>query len=137
MTIDQAQNRIIEEMASCEEWFDKYEFLIEQGKKLNVLEDRFRIEENLIPGCQSQVWLRADLIDGKLHFAADSDTQITKGIIALLLRVLNDRSPRDIAAADLYFILETGLGSNLSPSRANGLASIVRQMKRHAEKVLG
>ncbi|MEZ4599646.1 MAG: SufE family protein [Syntrophotaleaceae bacterium] len=133
MTINEVQDRIIVEMAACGEWFDKYEYLIDQGRKLDALEDRFRTEENLIPGCQSRVWLHAEGIYGKIRFSADSDTLITKGMIALLLRVLNDRPAEEICSADLYFIRETGLSTNLSPSRANGLASIVLQMKRQAE----
>lgn len=136
MTINEAQDRIIAQMSSYGEWFDKYEYLIEQGKKLAGLEDGFKNEEHLVPGCQSQVWLLSEFAEGRIHFTADSDTLITKGMISLLLRALNDHPPGDIVNADLYFIQKTGLGSNLSPSRANGLASIVLQMKRHAERFL-
>ncbi len=136
MTINEAQDRIIVEMSSYGEWFDKYEYLIEQGKQLANLEDGLKTEERLVPGCQSQVWLLSEIAEGRIHFTADSDTLITKGMISLLLRVLNGHPPSDIVAAELYFIQETGLGSNLSPSRANGLASLVRQMKRHAERSL-
>ena len=140
MTINEIQNRIINEMASFEEWFDKYEYLIEQGKKLKPLNDDFKIEENLIKGCQSSVWVHADtngVSGGKIHFGADSDTLITRGMIALLLKVLNNRAPREILDADLYFIQETGLSSNLSPSRANGLNSIAKQMKQLAKDLNG
>jgi cysteine desulfuration protein SufE len=136
MTINEIQNRIISDMASFEEWFDKYEYLVEQGRRLGTLEDRFRVDANLIKGCQSSVWVHADLIEGRMRFGADSDTRITRGMIALLLRVLNDQTPGDILAADLYFLQQTGLSTNLSPSRANGLASIVLQMKRYAEQAL-
>jgi cysteine desulfuration protein SufE len=134
MTIDEIQNRIIDEMASREEWFDKYEYLVAQGKILAPLENRFKVDENLIPGCQSQVWIHGELVDGKVHFGADSDTLITRGMIALVIRVLNDREPRDIVDADLYFLQKTGLDTNLSPSRANGLAAIIRHMKRYATR---
>ncbi|MDY6954091.1 MAG: SufE family protein [Thermodesulfobacteriota bacterium] len=133
MTIDEAQDQIVSDMASREEWFDKYEYLVEQGKNLEALDDRFKVEAHVIQGCQSKVWVCAECIEGKVQYGADSDALITRGLIALLLRVLNHKVPEDIVKADLYFIQETGLGSHLSPSRANGLVAIVRQMKRWAE----
>jgi cysteine desulfuration protein SufE len=132
MEIDDIQNRIIEEMAATEAWLDKYEYLVEQGRRLDPLGEDLRDDANAISGCQSKVWLHAVFSDGKLHFRADSDTLITKGMIALLLRVLNHRRPRHIIGADLYFIQKTGLASHLSPSRANGLMAIVNQIKRYA-----
>ena len=132
MEIDDIQNRIIDEMNAAKDWLDKYEYLVEQGRRLDPLGEELKLDANAISGCQSKVWLHAVFSDGKLHFRADSDTLITKGLIALLLRVLNHRKPRHILGADLYFIQKTGLASHLSPSRANGLMAIVKQMKRYA-----
>jgi cysteine desulfuration protein SufE len=132
MEIDDIQNRIIDEMNAAKDWLDKYEYLVEQGRRLDPLGEELKLDANAISGCQSKVWLHAVFSDGKLHFRADSDTLITKGMIALLLRVLNHRKPRHILGADLYFIQKTGLASHLSPSRANGLMAIVKQMKRYA-----
>lgn len=136
MNIDDTQNRIIHDMTASEDWMDKYDYLIRQAQNLGALEDRFKVDANAISGCQSSVWLHSEFSDGRIHFKADSDTLITKGMIALLLQVLNHRQPRDIVDADLYFIEKTGLGSNLSPSRANGLAAIVSQMKRCAGQAI-
>lgn len=132
MTIDQTQHQIIGEMAALDEWFDKYAYLLDQGKTLEPFEDRFKVEENLIPGCQSSVWVHGEIVAGRMHLQGDSDALITKGMLGLLLRVLNNRAPRDIAEADLFFIRATGLSSNLSPSRANGLAAIVNHIKHLA-----
>jgi cysteine desulfuration protein SufE len=132
MEIDDIQNRIIDEMNAAKDWLDKYEYLVEQGRRLDPLGEELKLDANAISGCQSKVWLHAVFSDGKLHFRADSNTLITKGMIALLLRVLNHRKPRHILGADLYFIQKTGLASHLSPSRANGLMAIVKQMKRYA-----
>jgi cysteine desulfuration protein SufE len=133
MTINEIQDEIVRDMASFEAWFEKYEYLVEQGKNLEPLEARYKIEANLISGCQSRVWVCAELVEGRVQYGADSDARITRGMIALLLRVLNNQLPQDIFHADLYFIQQTGLSSNLSPSRANGLLSVVKQMKRYAE----
>ncbi len=132
MNINDTQNRIIHDMNSIDDWLDKYEYLLRQGRRLAALDDCFKVESNLVSGCQSNVWLHSEVANDKMQFMADSDTLITKGMIALLLNVLNYHDPRDIVDADLYFIQETGLGTHLSPSRANGLAAIVNEMKRSA-----
>jgi len=129
MTINVIQDKIIEEFSELDDWLDKYEYLIDLGKELNPLAADLKTEDNAIKGCQAKVWISAEMKDGKLCFFADSDALITKGLVALLLRVLNDQTPADIVNADLYFIEKVGLNSHLSPSRANGLASIVKQIK--------
>lgn len=129
MDIRQIQDEIIAEFNLFAQWTDKYEYLIELGKNLPPMNAAHKIEENLIRGCMSQVWLRAELQNGKVAFAADSDAVITKGIIALLIRVLNQQAPRQVAAADLYFIDAIGLREHLSATRANGLRNMVQQIK--------
>jgi len=136
MDIDDSQNRIIDEMNATKDWLDKYEYLVEQGRRLEPMGKELRVDAKAVSGCQSKVWLHAVFSDGKLHFSADSDTLITKGMIALLLRVLNHRRPRQVLDADLFFIQKTGLASHLSPSRANGLMAIVNQVKRYAREQL-
>jgi cysteine desulfuration protein SufE len=131
MTMEDIQNEIIQEMSSRDDWMEKYEYLIGLGKKLKSQDDNLRTEDNAMQGCQSSVWIRAEDIDGRVHFSVDSDSVITKGMLSLLLRVLDKRPPKEIAGADLFFITETGLSTNLSPTRANGLALIVKQMKSH------
>ncbi|MFO7888739.1 MAG: SufE family protein [bacterium] len=135
MNINDIQDKIIKEFSGLNDWMDKYEYLITLGKTLKATDKDLRIEENQIPGCQSTVWVKAELKDNKITFSADSEALITRGIIALLLRVLNNQSPEDILNADLYFIEKIGLSSNLSPSRANGLASIVKILKSLAENI--
>ncbi|WMW26154.1 SufE family protein [Methanolobus sediminis] len=130
--IDAVQDEIIKEFEGLE-WFDKYELLISSAKQVETMAEEFRIEENSISGCQSKVWIRSYINDGKLHFEYDGDAMITKGIISLVLRVLNDRYPQEILDTDLYFIEAIGLKSNLSPARADGLASIIRRIKEIAE----
>lgn len=129
MTIDQVQNEIIEEFQMFDEWMAKYEYLIELAKDLPPIKPEFKTNEYLIQGCQSRVWLRADIEDGKIVFSADSDAIITKGIIALLVRVVNNREPQEIANMNLYFIDKIGLSQNLSPTRSNGLLAMVKQIK--------
>jgi cysteine desulfuration protein SufE len=129
------QDEIIDELSRCESWFDKYEYLVKIGQYLPGQKENLRTEQNQIGGCQSMVWLRAERRGDKVYYTADSDALITKGILTLLLRVLNGQSLQDIVDCELYFIEQTGLASNLSPSRANGLASIVKQMKRLAAPV--
>ncbi len=129
MTSNEVQEQIIEEFSEFEEWMDKYEYLIELGKGLPIIEPKYKIKENLIQGCQSKVWLHADYEEGVVKFSADSDAIITKGIIALLIRVLNNRKPEDLMNIDLYFIDKIGLSANLSPTRANGLLAMVKQLK--------
>lgn len=129
MTLEQIQNEIIDEFSMFQEWMDKYEYLIELGKDTPPIEEKYKNEKNLIAGCQSKVWLYAELEGDKIKFTADSDAIITKGIIALLIKVMNNRRPLEIMNADLFFIEKIGLQSNLSPTRANGLAAMIKQMK--------
>ena len=111
---------------------DKYQLLIDLGNEQEPLDDKYKTEQNLIDGCQSRVWLQADLVDGKIHFSAESDALIVKGIVALLIRVLSDHTPQEILDADLYFIEEIGLKEHLSPTRSNGLLAMVKQIKMYA-----
>ena len=130
--IDSRQNQIIEEFEMFPDWMEKYEHIIELGKELNLIEDSNKIDENLIKGCQSRVWLSAELSDrGDVIFKADSDAIITKGLVALMIRVLSDAKPKDIAESNLYFLEEIGLNAHLSPTRSNGLLSMVKQMKMY------
>ena len=132
MTIKEAENQIIEEFSIFTDWLDKYEYLIELGKSLPIIKESSKSETNLIKGCQSKVWLAADYIDGKIYFTADSDAIITKGIISFLIRVFSGRTPQEIIDADLGFIKEIGLQDNLSPTRSNGLVSMIKQIKFYA-----
>ena len=132
MTINEIQDEIIEEFSGFDDWMDKYQLLIDLGNEQEPLADKYKTEQNLIDGCQSRVWLQADLIDGTIHFSAESDALIVKGIVALLIRVLSDHTPQEILDADLYFIEEIGLKEHLSPTRSNGLLAMVKQMKVYA-----
>lgn len=133
MSINEIQDQIIEEFSVYDEWLDKYEYLIELANTLDVIEDAKKTPDNIIQGCQSRVWLDASLDeDGTLTFRADSDAIITKGIIALLIRVFNHQKPDDIINANLYFIDEIGLSANLSPTRANGLLAMIKQIRYYA-----
>lgn len=132
MTIAQAQEEIIEEFGFFETWMEKYEHIIELGKELKGLPDDKKTEENLVKGCQSQVWLDARLEDGKLYFEADSDAIITKGLVGMIVNVLTGQSPKDIMAAELHFIDQVGLKDHLSPTRSNGLLSMVKKIKMYA-----
>ena len=132
MTINEIQDEIIEEFGGFDDWMDKYQLLIDLGNEQEPLDDKYKTEQNLIDGCQSRVWLQADLIDGKIHFSAESDALIVKGIVALLIRVLSDHTPQEILDADLYFIEEIGLKEHLSPTRSNGLLAMVKQIKMYA-----
>jgi cysteine desulfuration protein SufE len=132
MTIEENELEIIEEFSMFDDWMDKYEFIIEIGKELSVFEDKFKVEDNLIKGCQSRVWVQADFKNDIIQLSADSDAIITKGIIALLIRVLNNQKPEDILQAKLTFIKEIGLQEHLSPTRANGLLGMVKQIKTYA-----
>jgi cysteine desulfuration protein SufE len=138
MTINEIQDQIIREFSGFQDEFKKYEHIVKTGKCHQVGDANLRTEEHLIPGCQSNAWLKAQLQNGKLFFIADSEALITRGIIALLLRVFNNQTPEDIAAADLYFIDRIGLASNLSPSRANGLAAVVKNIKSiaHSQQII-
>ncbi len=132
MTIPEIQSQIVEEFSVFTEWLDKYAYLIELGKTLPPYDERHKVEQNLIQGCQSRVWLNAEFADGKITYTADSDAIITKGIVALLIRVFSGQAPQDIIGAELTFIDQIGLRENLSPTRANGLLSMVKQMKLYA-----
>jgi cysteine desulfuration protein SufE len=132
MTINEVQDRLVDEFSMFEDWMDKYNLLIDIGKNLPVIEPKYKTKDFLIEGCQSKVWLYPEFIDNRIRFTADSDAIITRGIVALLIRVLSDRTPEDIISADLYFIDRIGLKQNLSPTRSNGLLSMVRQMKLYA-----
>ena len=132
MTIKEKQEEIIEEFALFDEWMDKYEHIIEIGKDLPIIDEKYKTDDNLIKGCQSRVWLHAEQIDGKLIFTADSDAIITKGIIGLVIRVFSGHSPKEISDADLFFINEIGLQEHLSPTRSNGLLSMLKQIKMYA-----
>lgn len=132
MTINEIQDEIIEEFADLDDWMDRYQLLIDLGSSQPGLDDKYKTEQNLIDGCQSRVWLQADMQDGLLHFQAESDALIVKGIVALLVRVLSDHTPEDILQADLYFIDRIGLRQHLSPTRSNGLLAMLRQMKLYA-----
>jgi cysteine desulfuration protein SufE len=133
MTIETIQNEIIEDFEFLDDWEQKYEYIIELGKKLPPIQEQFKSEEYLIKGCQSRVWLRAELQDSKLYYTADSDALITKGIVSLLIKVLNAQPAEDIAAAELFFIEKIGLQSHLSPTRSNGLRSMIVQMQSYAK----
>ncbi len=132
MTIKEIQEEIIAEFEMFEDWMQRYEYIIEVGKSLSIIDDQYKTEDNLIKGCQSKVWLHANYQDNKIVYTADSDAILTKGIIALLLRVYNHQSPKDILAQDPYFIDQIDLKEHLSPTRANGLTSMVKQLKLYA-----
>ena len=132
MTINEIQDEIIEEFADFDDWMDRYQLLIDLGSSQPKLDDKYKTEQNLIDGCQSRVWLQADMKDGLLHFQAESDALIVRGIAALLVRVLSDHTPQEILVADLYFIESIGLREHLSPTRSNGLLAMLRQMKLYA-----
>lgn len=132
MTIKEKENQIIEEFEMFDDWMDKYNYLIEMGKSLPLIDPSQKTENNLISGCQSRVWLHAELKDGRVVFSADSDAVITKGIIYILIRVLSDETPDDILNADMGFIDAIGLKEHLSPTRSNGLVSMIKQIKLYA-----
>jgi cysteine desulfuration protein SufE len=132
MTIKEIQEEIIDEFSMFEDWMERYEHIIDLGKSLPLIEDTYKTEENLIKGCQSKVWLHSELKDDTLDFSADSDAILTKGIVALLLRVFQGQKPTDILLAELSFIDEIELKEHLSPTRANGLLSMVKQIKLYA-----
>lgn len=132
MTIKEIQEEIVEEFEMFDDWMQRYEYMIDLGKSLPLIDEQYKLEENLIKGCQSKVWLHSDLEEGKLNFTADSDAIITKGIVAVLLRVFNNQTAKDILDADLDFIDKIGLKEHLSPTRANGLVSMIKQIKLYA-----
>jgi len=132
MNLNETQKKIVEEFSVFDDWLDKYNFLIELGNELPEIDPAYKTSEYLINGCQSKVWLHAGLVDGKLVFSADSDAIIVKGIVALLVKVLNDRTPDEIVENELFFIDEIGLSQNLSPTRSNGLLAMVKKMRLYA-----
>jgi len=132
MEINEIQEDIIEDFSVFDDWLDKYQYIIDLSKNLSLIDDQYKTPEYIIKGCQSNVWLHAELKDGKVMFTADSDAVITKGIVSLLVMVLSGQKPEDIANADLYFIDRIGLKENLSPTRSNGLLSMIKQMKLYA-----
>lgn len=131
-TLAQTQQELIDEFAMFSDWQDRYEHLIELGKELPLIAPENKTDDNLVRGCQSRVWLHAAPQNGLIHFTADSDAMITKGIVALLVRVFNDRTPQEIIGASTEFIDQIGLRAHLSPNRANGLSAMIDQMKRYA-----
>ena len=131
-TINELQDEIIEEFSDFDDWMDKYQLLIDLGNEQAPLDPQYKPEQNLIDGCQSRVWLQADLVDGKVEFQAESDALIVKGIIALLIKVVSGHTPDEILENDLYFIEEIGLKEHLSPTRSNGLLAMVKQMRMYA-----
>ena len=130
MTINQIQEQIIRDFLPLKEWLDKYQYLVQLGKNHPQIPDQAKTESNKIPGCQSKVWLNIQIDNNRVNITADSDTLITRGLLALILKVFNHQSPVDIINSDLFFIREIGLSKNLSPSRANGMESIIRQIKK-------
>lgn len=131
MTIKEQQDTIIEEFSFFNDWTEKYEYIIQLGKDLPLIDEQYKKEENLIKGCQSKVWLHAEYKDGKVYFTADSDALITKGLVSMVVRVLSGQSPKDIAEAEIYFVDAIGLKSHLSLTRSNGLLSMLKQMKMY------
>ncbi len=131
-TINELQDEVIEEFSDFDDWMDKYQLLIDLGNEQKPLDEQYKTEQNLIDGCQSRVWLQADLVDGKIIFQAESDALIVKGIIALLIKVVSGHTPDEILNADLYFIEKIGLKEHLSPTRSNGLLAMVKQMRMYA-----
>lgn len=131
-SIEELSNEVVEEFSVFDEWLDKYEYIIELGKSLPLIDEKDKIDDNLINGCQSRVWLTCELRDGGLYFKADSDAIITKGIISLLIRVYSGQRPADILASDFSFIDKIGLKENLSPTRAGGLVAMIKQIKLYA-----
>ena len=132
MNIKEIQNNIVDEFSMFEDWMQRYEYMIDLGKSLPLIDEEFKTDDNIIKGCQSKVWVHADLEENKLIFTADSDAIITKGIIAILIRAFSNQKPQDIIDADTKFIDEIGLKEHLSPTRANGLVSMIKQIKLYA-----
>lgn len=132
MTIEETEQEIIEEFEIFDDWMQKYEYIIDLGKSLPIIEEKYKTSDKLIKGCQSQVWLHSELKDGKIIFTADSDAIITKGIVALMIRVLSNHTPEEIMNAKLDFVEKIGLTQHLSPTRSNGLLSMIKQMKMDA-----
>ena len=132
MSINEIQDQIIEDFSAFDDWMDKYQMLIELGNNLEPLDEKYKTPQNIIEGCQSRVWLQADYKDGIVHFSGESDAVIVKGLVSLLIQVMSDHTPDEILNADLYFIEQIGLREHLSPTRSNGLLSMVKQMRVYA-----
>lgn len=132
MTIEEIQNEIIDEFSMFEDWEERYQYMIDLGKDLPLIDGQYKTDDHIIKGCQSKVWVHAELKDDKVHFTADSDAIITKGIIAILIRTFSDHRPKDIINANTDFIDKIGLKDHLSPTRANGLVSMIKQLKMYA-----
>ncbi|GAA4136480.1 SufE family protein [Sphingobacterium lactis] len=132
MTINEIQDELIDDFAFYNDWMEKYEYIIQLGKELPLIEESNKQDQYIIKGCQSKVWLYPEMKDGKLEFTADSDAVITKGLVSLMVKVLSGHTPKEIADAELYFIEQIGLKEHLSPTRANGLLAMVKQMKLYA-----
>lgn len=132
MTIKETQEQIIEDFELFDDWMQKYEYIIQLGKDLPLIDDQYKTEDNLIKGCQSRVWLHADYKEGKLLFSADSDALITKGLVSMVVQVLSGHTPKEISDAEINFVDAIGLSSHLSPTRSNGLLSMLKQMKMYA-----
>ena len=132
MTIKEIQEEIIDEFNLFDYWMERYEYLIELGKSLPIIDQQYKLDENIIKGCQSKVWLYSEMNNTKINFTADSDAILTKGLVALLLRVFSNQTPQDILMADTFFIDQIGLKEHLSPTRANGLVSMLKQIKLYA-----
>ncbi len=132
MTITEIEEQIVAEFSAFDDWMDKYNYLIELGKDLKVIDEKYRVQNNLITGCQSRVWLHGEFRDGNVFFSSDSDAVITKGLISLMIRVLDGQSPDEILNAELSFVDKIGLKEHLSPTRSNGLTSMIKQMKLYA-----
>ena len=131
-TINEIQDEIVEEFSDFDDWMDKYQLLIDLGSEQEPIDEKYKNEQNLIDGCQSRVWLQADLVDGKIIFQAESDALIVKGIVTLLIKVLSGHTPDEILNADLYFIEKIGLKEHLTPTRSNGLLAMIKQMRMYA-----
>jgi cysteine desulfuration protein SufE len=132
MTIKEIQNEIVDEFSMFDDWMQRYEYIIELGKTLPIIDEQYKTEENIINGCQSKVWLHADKVDDKIIFTADSDAILTKGIIAILIRAFSNQTAKEILNADTEFVNEIGLKEHLSPTRANGLVSMIKKIKMYA-----
>ncbi len=132
MTIDETQNELVEEFSFFTDWMEKYEYIIQLGKELPLIEEKFKTDDNLIRGCQARVWLHANYKEDKIIFTADSDAIITKGLVSMVVRILSNHTPQEITKAELYFIDKIGLKEHLSVTRSNGLVSMIKQMKMYA-----
>jgi cysteine desulfuration protein SufE len=132
MTINEKQDEIIEDFAMFDDWMEKYEYIIQLGKDLPLIDPQYKTEDNLIKGCQSKVWLHSEYKDGLLFFTADSDALITKGLVSMVVQVLSGHTPKEIADSEIYFVDSIGLRSHLSPTRSNGLLSMLKQIKMYA-----